>query len=146
LSLSVPSEDNLSMPASSVRNRTAPTLQERTIDIKLKRASQKPADTDGFRVLVDRIWPRGLKKDEARVDWWAKEIAPSAELRRWFSHDPEKWEEFKGRYFLELEGQTDLIGQLRRLAEEKRLTLIFGARDEEHNNAVALKEYLKRDM
>jgi uncharacterized protein YeaO (DUF488 family) len=114
------------------------------MDINLKRAYQKPADADGLLVLVDRIWPRGLKKDEARVDWWPKEIAPSGELRRWFGHDPKRWEEFKGRYFRELEAQADLIGQLRGMAGEKSLTLVFAARDEAHNNAVALKEYLDK--
>jgi uncharacterized protein YeaO (DUF488 family) len=113
------------------------------MDIGLKRIYRQPSDADGCRVLVDRIWPRGLKKDEAGVDWWPKEIAPSSELRRWFGHDPEKWAEFKERYFRELENHTALIARLREMAAEKRLTLVFGARDEEHNNAVALKEYLE---
>ncbi|MEJ2034508.1 MAG: DUF488 family protein, partial [Deltaproteobacteria bacterium] len=80
--------------------------------IYIKRAYAAPAANDGLRVLVDRIWPRGLKKEEAKIDWWPKEIAPSTELRKWFSHDPEKWNEFENRYFKELDGRQELIGEL----------------------------------
>ena len=114
------------------------------MDIRLKRVYDKPANADGRRVLVDRIWPRGLKKEEAKVDWWPKEIAPTSELRKWFGHDPERWREFERRYFKELDNHDELIQELRDKAKEKRLTLVFGAKDEEHNNAVALRNYLEQ--
>jgi uncharacterized protein YeaO (DUF488 family) len=109
----------------------------------IKRAYAAPAANDGLRVLVDRIWPRGLKKEEAKIDWWPKEIAPSTELRKWFSHDSEKWNEFENRYFKELDGRQELIGELLAKAGGG-LTLVFAAKDEEHNNAVALKHYLEK--
>jgi uncharacterized protein YeaO (DUF488 family) len=111
--------------------------------IYIKRAYAAPAANDGLRVLVDRIWPRGLKKEEAKIDWWPKEIAPSTELRKWFSHDSEKWNEFENRYFKELDGRQELIGELLAKAGGG-LTLVFAAKDEEHNNAVALKHYLEK--
>jgi len=111
--------------------------------IKTKRVYDPPSRSDGRRVLVDRIWPRGVKKEDARLDAWMKEIAPSTALRTWFGHDPAKWEAFKARYFRELEGQADLVRELYDLAEEKTITLLFAAKDDQHNNAVALKEYLE---
>ena len=111
--------------------------------IRIRRAYEPPARGDGKRVLVDRIWPRGVSKEEAQVDEWLKEIAPSNELRKWFGHDPERWEEFRKRYFGELDAQHELVQQLREWADGHTVTLVYGARDTEHNNAVALKEYLQ---
>jgi uncharacterized protein YeaO (DUF488 family) len=110
---------------------------------KHKRAYEKPARGDGCRVLVDRLWPRGVSKAEAKIDHWAKELAPSTALRKWFGHDPERWPEFKRGYFAELESQGEALGELRKLARGKTVTLVYGAKDVEHNQAVALKEYLE---
>ena len=112
------------------------------LDIRLKRAYEPPAVTDGTRVLIDRLWPRGLTKKEAAIDRWLREIAPSTELRRWFGHDPGRWQEFQRRYAVELEHHGELMDELVRLARQGTLTLIFGARDEEHNDAVVLRELL----
>lgn len=117
--------------------------EEAAMDIRVKRAYEKPAKSDGVRVLVDRLWPRGIRKDEAGLDAWMKEIAPSNELRKWFNHDPGRWEEFEARYHRELEEHADLVGRLAALARKGRLTLVYGARDEERNNAAALKTYLE---
>jgi uncharacterized protein YeaO (DUF488 family) len=114
------------------------------VQVALKRAYDPPARGDGRRVLVDRIWPRGIARDDLRIDAWLKELAPSTSLRKWFGHDPNKWEEFKERYARELEERPDALAQLIGMAKAGRLTLVFGARDTEHNNAVALKEYLER--
>ena len=109
--------------------------------IKLKRVYHSPSKEDGFRILVDRLWPRGLKKEDASVDLWVKDIAPSSELRTWFSHDPTKWEEFKKRYEEELKDKKKIIEQIKHLEREKQIiTFIFAARDEDHNNAGALQE------
>ena len=110
----------------------------------LKRVYDNPAKADGRRVLVDRVWPRGLTKEEAQIQDWLKEIAPSTRLRKWFGHDSARWTEFKKRYFAELEGQRDQVQQLAREARKRTVALIFGARDIEHNNAVALKEFLEK--
>ncbi len=112
------------------------------MSLRIKRVYEAPANDDGLRVLVDRLWPRGLKKQDAAVDLWLKEIAPSTELRRWFGHDPEKWTEFRRRYRAELDGKEELE-TLRRRADEGRVTLLYGARDEEHNQAVVLKDLLE---
>jgi uncharacterized protein YeaO (DUF488 family) len=112
--------------------------------IKTKRAYDAPAKEDGFRILVDRLWPRGLSKKDVKVDLWMKEIAPSAELRAWFKHDPEKWQEFRKRYAAELSKSKELLRQMRMIEKEKRtITLVYGARDEEHNDAVVLREILR---
>jgi uncharacterized protein YeaO (DUF488 family) len=111
--------------------------------IRLKRAYEAPGASDGYRVLVDRVWPRGVKKDEARIDAWLREVAPSTELRKWFGHDPAKWNEFKSRYFAELENHREALNDLLGRVREGRITLVFGAKDETHNNAVVLKEYLE---
>lgn len=100
----------------------------------------------GLRILVDRLWPRGIRKDEVRVDLWMKDIAPSNELRKWFGHDPGKWEEFKVRFFRELDGKPELVDQLILKAGESDLFFLYSARDEEHNNAIALKEYIESKM
>lgn len=110
--------------------------------IKLKRAYDQPTKQDGFRILVDRLWPRGLRKEDADLDSWMKEVAPTDELRKWFQHDPEKWDEFCRRYRRELDGKKDAIDFLRDKCNEKTLTLVYAAKDAEHNNAVALKDYL----
>ena len=116
----------------------------KTEKIKIKRAYDEPAETDGYRILVDRIWPRGISKAESKIDEWLKDIAPSKKLRTWFAHDPDKWEEFKKLYFEELNTNTDLVEKL--IAEIKRhpVTLLYAAKDENCNNAVALKEYLEK--
>ncbi len=111
--------------------------------IGIKRVYDKPAVSDGKRILVDRLWPRGVKKSTANVDLWLKEIAPSNELRKWFSHDPEKWEEFKKRYEKELVNNKTL-GELRKIVNETDVTLIYGARDEKHNNALVLASALHK--
>jgi uncharacterized protein YeaO (DUF488 family) len=113
------------------------------MQIFLKRTYEDPGDDDGFRVLVDRVWPRGIKKGDLRLDDWLKEIAPSTELRKWFGHDPAKWDEFKHRYFLELAEHKELLADLVSKAKVGRLTLVYSAKDERHNNAVALKAYLE---
>jgi uncharacterized protein YeaO (DUF488 family) len=114
------------------------------MDVRLKRAYEPPARSDGYRVLIDRLWPRGVSKHEARLDEWARELAPSSELRRWFGHDPAKFDEFRRRYREELARQEEKLGELRRRARGGRLTLVYGARDSEHNDAVVLAELLRR--
>jgi uncharacterized protein YeaO (DUF488 family) len=112
------------------------------VRIRVKRVYNEPSGDDGFRVLVDRLWPRGMKKGDVRVDLWLPDVAPSTALRKWFSHDPSKWEEFKLRYFVELDGKKEVIKRLVEIARKGTLTLLFSARDVEHNQAVALREYL----
>jgi uncharacterized protein YeaO (DUF488 family) len=111
--------------------------------IKLKRAYEKPEKTDGTRILVDRLWPRGLTKRKASIDLWLKEIAPSTELRKWFGHDPKKWRSFRGRYQRELKRHPDQLKLIKNKAKEETITLIYGARDQEHNEAVVLKRFLQ---
>lgn len=101
---------------------------------------------EGFRILVDRLWPRGLSKNEVNVDLWLKDIGPSNGLRKWFGHDPEKWSEFKERYFKELDLKKDLVDQVIARVKKGNTILLYGAKDEEHNNAVALKEYIEAKM
>lgn len=115
---------------------------EGMMDIQTKRVYDPADPLDGFRVLVDRVWPRGLSKDQVQADLWLKEIAPGTALRKWFAHDRLKWGEFKERYFLELDANPEPVGRLMAEAEKGRLTLLFSARDVECNQAVALKEYL----
>lgn len=107
--------------------------------IKLKRAYESPQPEDGFRVLVDRLWPRGISKKDAHIDLWFKDVAPSTELRKWFSHDPNKWEEFVKKYTQELKNKKDLLKELKDIEREhKTLTLVYGAKDENHNQAVVI--------
>jgi uncharacterized protein YeaO (DUF488 family) len=113
------------------------------MDIQVKRAYNQPAADDGTRVLVDRVWPRGVKKEDLGIEEWMKDIGPSTELRKWFGHDPEKWADFRERYFKELDGKPELVDHLCQLARHNRLTLVFGAKDETYNQAVALREYLR---
>ena len=110
---------------------------------KIKRAYEKPARADGVRILVDRIWPRGVSKAAAKIDQWRREIAPSTDLRKWFGHDPARWAEFKRRYFAEMKTQREGLDELRALANDKTVTLVFSAKDTEHNQAVALREFLE---
>lgn len=113
--------------------------------IRLKRVYEEVADDDGYRVLVDRIWPRGVAKDKAKLDAWHKELAPSNKLRRWFGHDRERWDEFSKAYRAELDDcDPRVIDELREHAREDRLTLLFAARDIEYNNAVVLADYLEK--
>ena len=112
--------------------------------LKLKRAYEAPNKDDGARILVDRLWPRGLTKERAKVDLWLKEIAPSTELRKWFGHDPKKWRNFRERYQTELKHHTDQLKLLKSKAKEGTVTLIYGARDQEHNEALVLKQFLER--
>jgi uncharacterized protein YeaO (DUF488 family) len=114
------------------------------VGVRLKRIYEKPARADGRRVLVDRVWPRGLAKREAQIDDWLKEIAPSNPLRKWFGHDPARWKEFKKRYAAELDYQLEEVERLAQEAKKRPLTLLFGPKDKEHNNAVALKEYIEK--
>ena len=111
--------------------------------VALKRAYEAASDSDGTRVLVDRLWPRGVTKARARIDVWLKDVAPSTQLRKWFGHDPGKWTEFQRRYRAELKG-SEALAELRKLAREGHVTLVYGAKDEEHNDAVVLAKLLRR--
>lgn len=112
--------------------------------IKIKRVYEKMSKDDGCRVLVDRLWPRGMKKEAAHIDLWMKEVAPSDALRKWFGHEPEKWPEFQKRYRAELAKKQELVAHLKKMAHEHAtLTLVYGAKDEQHNQAVALAKMLK---
>jgi uncharacterized protein YeaO (DUF488 family) len=111
------------------------------MDVTLKRVYEKPSVSDGKRILVDRLWPRGLTKEKAKVDVWLKEIAPSTELRKWFNHEPSKWLEFKKRYRVEMHNNTEILSSLKDYLESGKVTIVYGAKDEEHNEAVVIKEY-----
>jgi uncharacterized protein YeaO (DUF488 family) len=113
------------------------------MDIRLKRAYEPPLAADGYRVLIDRLWPRGVSREKLRLDEWAREIAPSSELRRWFGHDPARFAEFRQRYREELVGQRQKLEELRQRARAGTLTLVYSARDIEHNDAVVLTEILR---
>jgi uncharacterized protein YeaO (DUF488 family) len=110
--------------------------------IRLKRAYEAPAPDDGIRILIDRLWPRGVKKTDAAIDEWMKEIAPSTNLRKWFGHDPSRWEEFRRRYQTEVRQHAPEFDRLQTLARRGRITLVFAAHDQAHSNAVALKDLL----
>lgn len=114
--------------------------------IRIKRIYDTPEEKDGFRILVDRLWPRGLKKERAKVDMWLKEIAPGDALRKWFSHDPAKWDEFKKRYFEELKEKKELLYIIIERSKTDAITLLYGARDRDYNNAVALKEFIEKKL
>src|SRR5665213_922923 len=111
--------------------------------IQLKRVYEKPSRKDGRRILVDRLWPRGLSKERAAVKLWLKDVAPSTELRKWFAHDPAKWTEFQARYRKELREKKDALELLKQKSEKHIVTLVYGARDEEHNEALVLKKILE---
>lgn len=111
---------------------------------KIRRIYDPVDPDDGFRVLVDRIWPRGLKKADAAIDLWLKEIAPSTELRKWFNHDPDKWKTFRSRYISELKQKNNLVDRMLAEAGNRQITLLFSARDTEHNQAAVIKEYIEK--
>jgi uncharacterized protein YeaO (DUF488 family) len=110
--------------------------------VKIKRIYDPPSEDDGVRILVDRLWPRGISKEAAAIDEWERDIAPSDELRKWFSHDPAKWQEFRKRYVGELRKNPEVVSKLRTLAKKGPLTLLFAAKDVAHNNAVVLRELI----
>jgi uncharacterized protein YeaO (DUF488 family) len=110
----------------------------------IKRVYDAPVKADGFRVLVDRVWPRGVSKEKAAVDLWMKEIGPSTQLRKWFGHDPARWDEFRKRYREELAAKRDLLDELRAYAKKGRLTLVYSDKDEAHNQAVVIRDMLER--
>ena len=113
--------------------------------IETKRIYNAPSSDDGYRILIDRLWPRGMSKEKAKLNLWMKEIAPSDELRTSFCHDPQKWEEFQREYRKELAAKEDLVKQIKKFEKEKHVvTLVYSARDTEHNNAVALKAFLEK--
>ena len=114
--------------------------------IKLKRVYEEESSDDGVRYLIERLWPRGVKKESLHIDGWLKDAGPSTELRKWFSHDPAKWHEFRRRYFAELNGVPDAWAPIREAARRGRVTLLYSSHDTEHNNAVALKEYIDRKI
>ncbi|HKT79114.1 MAG TPA: DUF488 family protein [Vicinamibacterales bacterium] len=112
--------------------------------IELKRAYDRASAADGRRLLVERLWPRGVSKEKLKLDAWLKEVAPTTELRKWFSHDPAKWRQFQTRYFRELDARPESWRPIVSLARRGKVTLIYSSHDEEHNNAVALRKYLQR--
>ena len=112
--------------------------------IRLKRVYEEAARNDGFSILVERLWPRGVSKEKANIRLWAKEIAPSPELRKWYGHNLARWEEFKKRYWRELKGKQESLEEIRSRAREGTVTFVYAARDEEHNSAMALKDYLEK--
>ena len=111
---------------------------------KIKRIYNAPTPDDGIRILVDRLWPRGLSKEKAKVDLWLKEIAPSNELRKWYGHDPKKWAEFRKKYFKDLDTKRELVNQIVQQMKEGDVTLLYSSKEEKINNAVALKEYIEK--
>jgi uncharacterized protein YeaO (DUF488 family) len=119
-------------------------MAKRNPTIDIARVYDAPLPDGRYRVLVDRLWPRGIKKDNLQLDLWAKDLAPSDELRKWFQHDPRRWDKFRERYFAELDEKAANVAELLNSIGKRSLLLLYGARDEEHNNAVALKEYLEK--
>ncbi|HSD98297.1 MAG TPA: DUF488 domain-containing protein [Patescibacteria group bacterium] len=111
------------------------------MNITIKRVYEKPGKEDGERILIDRLWPRGLTKEKVKIDLWLKDIAPATELRKWFGHDPLKWVEFKKRYIAEIKKNTIVVSQLEEQLKKGKVTLVYAAKDEEHNDAVVLREY-----
>jgi uncharacterized protein YeaO (DUF488 family) len=116
------------------------------VDVRLKRVYEPANHSDGYRILIDRLWPRGMSRERAALDAWEPELAPSTELRTWFGHDPHRFEEFRRRYADELRSQRPRLTELRRQARDGRLTLVFSARDTEHNDAVVLAEVVRRGL
>jgi uncharacterized protein YeaO (DUF488 family) len=121
-----------------------PRLKTGGYKMRIKRVYEMPSGDDGKRILVDRLWPRGLTKEKASIDLWLKEIAPSTELRKWFGHDPEKWKEFQKRYRRELRNNKEQVSLLKENMKKGTITLVYGAKDEKHNEALVLKEWLSR--
>jgi uncharacterized protein YeaO (DUF488 family) len=133
------------------RELTCPTdrprrdaVEDSPMPIQIKRVYDPPARSDGKRILVDRLWPRGLSKEKAKIDLWLRDIAPSNELRKWYQHDPEKWAEFRKRYFVELKAQTEAVNALTAAIEKGTTTLLFSSKELKFNNATALKAYLEK--
>ncbi len=116
------------------------------MSITIRRVYDKPGKSEGYRVLVDRVWPRGVSREETEIDDWNKHVAPSTGLRKWFGHEPGKWMEFKKRYWQELDDNPAAVASLLEKVREGRVTLVFGARDQQHSNAVALREYIERKV
>jgi uncharacterized protein YeaO (DUF488 family) len=114
--------------------------------VTLKRVYEEASDSDGTRILVDRLWPRGLTKEKAKVDVWLKEIAPTTELRKWFNHEPSKWPEFQKRYRAEISDSIDAVSTLKKYLASGKVTIVYGAKDEEHNDAVVIKQYLDEEV
>jgi len=114
--------------------------------IRIKRIYEKPNRADGYRILVDRLWPRGISKENAQIDSWLKEISPSDKLRKWFSHDPEKWDDFQKKYKIELKTKLSILNEIKQLVKQKKVvTLLYSAKDEKHNNAVVLSKILEKN-
>ena len=118
-------------------------MNSKRIEIRVKRVYEEPEESDGQRILVDRLWARGLSKEKAKVDVWVKEIAPSTDLRRWYGHDPSKWTEFKNRYAAELETNPGQVEEMLREIQAGIVTFLYSSKEEQLNNAVALKEYIE---
>jgi uncharacterized protein YeaO (DUF488 family) len=131
-----------SRPSIDVQSSRPDQPGERYTVIRLKRAYDKPARSDGKRVLVERLWPRGVSKSEAKLDLWLKDIAPTPALRKWFNHEPARWEQFRTKYFSELR-KNKALDELRQLLKKGIVTFVYAARDEQHNAALALKQYLE---
>lgn len=125
-------------------SRNQAPMTKGKLTIELARAYHAPAADGSYRVLVDRLWPRGVKKEDLEIDAWVKELAPSTELRKWFNHDPQRWVEFRKRYFRELKDKTDQASELLMSAGSKPILFLYGAKDEEHNHAIALKEWIEK--
>lgn len=130
----------------TVHDGTVPIFFSCVMRIKLKRIYDKASKEDGLRILVDRLWPRGVSKKDASIDIWFRDIGPSNELRNWFNHDPKKWDKFKSRYFSELHNNSELVADLIESAKKGQITLIYGTKETRFNNATALKEYLERKL
>ncbi len=114
--------------------------------IRIKRIYEKPSRADGYRIIVDRLWPRGISKESAKADLWLKEISPSDKLRKWFSHDPEKWDDFQKKYKIELKTKSSILNEIKQLVKQKKVvTLLYSAKDEKHNNAVVLSKILEKN-
>src|SRR5262249_28509618 len=129
--------------SSTFRHRRSFSMAKRKTTIRLKRAYEEASPDDGLRVLVERLWPRGVSKEKAAIDLWFREIAPSPELRKRYGHDPAQWDEFRRRYRAELDQKGDLVDELRETLKKGPATFVFAARDEKHNSALVLREYLE---
>lgn len=114
--------------------------------INIKRIYEQPSQEDGIRILVDRLWPRGISKEKAAIDLWLKEIAPSTDLRKWFAHEPEKWNAFQQQYDLELQANTAAVSKIKEYLEKGHVTLLYAAKDELHNEAIVIKEFLIKEL
>jgi uncharacterized protein YeaO (DUF488 family) len=132
------------VPKFATNEHETNTMSRKTLGelVRLKRAYEQPAATDGTRILVDRLWPRGVTKESAAIDQWAKDLAPSTELRKWFGHDPARWPEFRRRYIAELRQHAQQIHELRGLARRHTITLVYSAHDELHNDAIVLRDII----